>query len=262
MHLEIITHKPKKDSGLTPLLFVHGGCHAAWCWENFLPYFALYGYEAHAVSLRGHGASAGRERIRSIRVAEYLADVAHAAGLMSAPPVLIGHSLGGYVVQKYLETHNAPAAILLAPVPVTGTSKMLIRLAAKHPWQATKLHMTRNVSLMFETPALVREALFSAGLPDKELNRHFARLDNESYCVGASATLFNLPRPGRVRPLPMLVLGAADDALFSRDEIEATARAYGTQAEFFPNMAHDMMLEPDWQKVAERILSWLREQKQ
>ena len=101
MHLEIITHKPKTDSGLTPLLFVHGGCHGAWCWENFLPYFAMHGYEAHAVSLRGHGASAGRERIRSIRVPEYVADVERAAGLLSSPPVLIGHSLGGYVVQQY-----------------------------------------------------------------------------------------------------------------------------------------------------------------
>ena len=31
------------------------------------------------------------------------------------------------------------------------------------------------------------------------------------------------------------------------------------ELEFFPNMAHDMMLEPGWQKVAERIIAWLKE---
>lgn len=40
-----------------------------------------------------------------------------------------------------------------------------------------------------------------------------------------------------------------------------TAPAYRARAEFFPDMAHDMMLEKDWMKVAERIVKWLREKK-
>ncbi len=40
-------------------------------------------------------------------------------------------------------------------------------------------------------------------------------------------------------------------------EERATARAYHTEAAFFRNMAHDMMLEKDWQQVADRILQWL-----
>jgi len=38
--------------------------------------------------------------------------------------------------------------------------------------------------------------------------------------------LFNLPQPRQVSPPPMLVLGAANDTIFTQDEIEATARAY------------------------------------
>jgi hypothetical protein len=55
----------------------------------------------------------------------------------------------------------------------------------------------------------------------------------------------------------LLVLGAGDDGAHTRKEIVATARAYRTEAEFFPNMGHDMMLEPGWAAVAERIDSWL-----
>ena len=36
-----------------------------------------------------------------------------------------------------------------------------------------------------------------------------------------------------------------------------TADTYHTKAEFFPSMGHDMMLEPGWEKVAERIDTWL-----
>jgi alpha-beta hydrolase superfamily lysophospholipase len=57
----------------------------------------------------------------------------------------------------------------------------------------------------------------------------------------------------------MLVLGAANDALFTSREVEATARAYGMEAEIFPDMGHDMMLDIGWQNVAGRILQWLRE---
>jgi hypothetical protein len=43
-------------------------------------------------------------------------------------------------------------------------------------------------------------------------------------------------------------------------EIEATARAYNTQAVIIPDVAHNSMLEVHWQSVAERILVWLNEQ--
>jgi alpha-beta hydrolase superfamily lysophospholipase len=68
--------------------------------------------------------------------------------------------------------------------------------------------------------------------------------------------LFNLPNPERVKT-DLLILGADDDTIFYPDEIEATAKAYQTRSVMFPGMAHDMMLERDWQSVADRILSWL-----
>jgi hypothetical protein len=43
-------------------------------------------------------------------------------------------------------------------------------------------------------------------------------------------------------------------------EIEATGRAYHTQAEIIPGVAHNSMLEPAWQTIAGRILVWLKEQ--
>jgi hypothetical protein len=56
---------------------------------------------------------------------------------------------------------------------------------------------------------------------------------------------------------PLLVLGAEEDGAHTAKEIRATARAYRAEAEFFPNMGHNMMLEPGWAAVAERIHNWL-----
>jgi hypothetical protein len=37
-----------------------------------------------------------------------------------------------------------------------------------------------------------------------------------------------------------------------------TARAYRTEAEIFPCMGHDMMLDTDWRKVADRVDIWAK----
>jgi hypothetical protein len=56
--------------------------------------------------------------------------------------------------------------------------------------------------------------------------------------------------------LPILI-GRDKDAAVSKHEVESTARVYGTQAEMFTGIAHDMMLEAKWQSVADRIIGWL-----
>jgi pimeloyl-ACP methyl ester carboxylesterase len=260
IHLEVITRQPKKkNTGLAPLLFVHGAWHGAWCWELFQSYFAEQGYESYALNLRGRGASEGHDRLRWLRSTDFVTDVAETVSRLPKPPILIGHSLGGYIIQKYMERHYAPAAILLAPVPVSGSLKMFLRLALRHPWQTAKCHLTLFPYALIETPGIVRESFFSVDMPEEMLHLYFTKLQDESYRVAWDASVFDLPRPKRVNLPPTLVLGAVNDKLFSRDEIEETARAYHTQAEFFPDMAHDMMLEKDWMKVAERIVKWLRE---
>ena len=121
MELELIHEPPKVTPKTTPLLFVHGKWHAAWCWqEHFLPYFAGKGYDCYALSLRGHAGSDGHEGLPWTSIADYVVDVAQVAGSLEKPPVVIGHSMGGFITQKYLEKHAAPAAVLLTPIPPFG----------------------------------------------------------------------------------------------------------------------------------------------
>ena len=243
----------------TPIVFVHGAWHAAWCWENFLPTFARHGYATHALSLRGHGASEGREGLRWHSAAhDYVADLEQVVETLGQPPILVGHSMGGYVVQKYLETHAVAAGVLLASVPVSGLSGFVLRSLRRHPWAFLKTQLTMNPWHLVATPALAQDAFFSANLPAEEVERHFTRLQPESFRVVYETLFLNLPRPQQVTT-PMLVLAAANDTIFSVAEEQATARAYGTDAVVFPDMAHDMMLERGWETVADRILAWLKE---
>ena len=58
----------------------------------------------------------------------------------------------------------------------------------------------------------------------------------------------------------MLVLGADADTIISRRDVRQTAATYGVRPEFLAETGHDLMLDPQWPKVAERIAEWLSAQ--
>ena len=259
MRLEIISREPKGASRPTPILFVHGAWHGAWCWEeNFLPYFAGKGYAAYALSLRGHGKSEGPAHYSWLRIADYVTDVAQVVGQLPGKPVLVGHSMGGLVVQKYLEEQAVPAAVLLASVPVKGVLQTTLRIARRHLPAFLKANLTWSLYPIIGTAELTREAFFSADIPSEKQNKYFKLLQDESYLAFLDMMVFKLPNPKKVST-DLLILGAEKDTIFYPDEIEATAMAYNKKAEIFKGMAHDMMLETKWPIVADRILEWLGE---
>ena len=166
--------------------------------------------------------------------------------------------MGGLVVQKYLEEHTAPAAVLMASLPVKGALRTTLRIALRHPLAFLKANLTWRLYPIIGKPALCREAFFSTDISTEKLEGFFNRMQNESYLAFLDMMLFNLPKPERVKT-DLLIMGANDDTIFYPEEIEATAKAYQTQPVMFPGMAHNMMLERDWQSVADRIIDWLGE---
>jgi pimeloyl-ACP methyl ester carboxylesterase len=242
-----------------PIIFVHGAWHAAWCWEeHFLGYFADEGYRAIALNLRGYGKSTPSRPRWRCSVADYVADVRSVADDLAVPPILIGHSMGGFVVQKYLEACDAAAAVLLASIPVHGIAASWLRNLKRHPLRVARVLLTGTSLHEFNTPEGVREAFYSPHTPEDIVARHMAKLSAERVRTLARDIMWrDLPAPQRVTT-PILVLGAECDGGFTPEEVRATARAYDANAEIFPAMGHNMMLEPGWMTVADRIDRWLR----
>jgi len=124
-------------------MFVHSMWHAAWCWqENFLPYFSQHGYASYALSLRGHGKSEGHEKLRWTSLDDYVSDLVQLSSQFETPPILVGHSKGGMVIQMYLESHQATAAVLLASVPPAGVMMSTMRMLFRHPLSVIKSGLT------------------------------------------------------------------------------------------------------------------------
>jgi non-heme chloroperoxidase len=255
--LEIVSRLPASPSKhRIPLLFVHGAYTAAWCWEeHFLPWFAQHGWAAYAVSLTGHGRSRGRDRLSDLSLDQYVADLVETIATLPAQPILIGHSMGGMVVQKYLEKATAPAAVLMASVPPQGLASSALNLLFDSPQLLLELNEIMNDRAL--STDSIRQMFFHQPIAIKKLQRYGDLSQPESLRAIWDMTLYNLPCIFSINKPPMLVLGARHDRLIPPIQVQMTADAYGTRPEIFPDLGHTMMLEHSWEKVATRINEWL-----
>ena len=257
-NLEIFSHSPTGPAKPVPLLFVHGAFCGAWIWaEKFLPWFAARGYEAHAVSLRGHGKSEGRDTLHNFGIDDYVADVFRAAEGCSSPPVLIGHSMGGIVVQRALANgHDLPGGVLMASAPPHGLWASTMGLAWRDPYvfhNMSQMMMFGMRAMSFE--ALYR-AMFSNSMPRAEAARYEWRVQEESRRVlmdiGGWIPCPVLPK----RKMPVLVLGAKGPAVPAGSGARhGLGVRYG--CDVLPDMGHSMMLQPGWESVARHIDGWV-----
>jgi pimeloyl-ACP methyl ester carboxylesterase len=255
--LEVISKLPSRPRNAPPILFIHGAWHAAWCWDEFfLDHFAAHGYAAHALSLRAHGASEGRVGLHRCRVRHYVDDVAAVAAALPESPILVGHSMGGFVVQKFLETRSSPAAFLLASIPPSGARSLFARLMRNRPLDVLKANATLSLWPIISDPDRAQRLLFSAAASRDEAVRYHSLLQDESMLGFLDCLALDRAAANKVRS-PVHVIGAADDAMVTGYEIKATARAYGAEALVFDNVAHDMMLDPNWRTVADSMIRTL-----
>jgi pimeloyl-ACP methyl ester carboxylesterase len=236
------------------ILLVHGGWHGPWCWDQFAERLTSQGHQVRAMRLRGHDRPSGRIWHR---VHHYVDDVGEAAAQFAEPPVLVGHSMGGLAVQRYLERGPARGVVLLATFPRQGTLAAVLRLAVRHPVVLAKSTVSLRLRPLVASRALVRELFFTPTTPQALVDEVWGRVQDESYLAFLD-TMVVWARPRRVR-VPVLVIGAEHDGFFTVGETRRLAAAYGAEAEILAGMGHNLMLDQGWQQVADRIDTWVRE---
>jgi non-heme chloroperoxidase len=73
-------------------------------------------------------------------------------------------------------------------------------------------------------------------------------------------SMFSLPMTDRMHRPPLLVLGAEHDMLMPAFLVQSTAHTYSVPCKIFRGLGHGVMLEKDWEHVAETVRDWLVEQ--
>lgn len=256
--LELLSCVNGSGGSRAPLLFVHGAYVGAWCWaEHFLPWFAARGFEAHALSLRGHGKSGGHDRLHGFGLGDYVDDLELAIQALPRPPVVIGHSMGSLVVQKYLERGKGtlPAVVHACPVPPFGLLPSTFQLALFRPGLFAEINALAGGH--GASRSALAQALFSGAVEPERFDRYYARMQGESRRALVDMTLWGLPQLWRMQRVEALVLGAEHDALIAPGLARSAASLLGAQYRLLDGMGHAVMLEAEWEKAAEAVLEWI-----
>src|SRR5882762_7347450 len=107
------------DPALRPLVFLHGIGGAARAWRGQLDFFAGR-FHAIAWDMPGYGGSAPLAKCSIAALADALQDFLQQVGATN--PILVGHSIGGMIVQQLLakNPHIASAVVLAQTSPAFG----------------------------------------------------------------------------------------------------------------------------------------------
>ncbi|CAN7128215.1 unnamed protein product [Brassica rapa subsp. narinosa] len=271
--------RSEKEKENPPLVFVHGSYHAAWCWaEHWLPFFSSSGFDSYAISLLAQGESDEPLGTVAGTLETHASDIANfiESNLSSSlPPVLIGHSFGGLIVQYYLanisnkqplvtDATNAypdlSGAVLVCSVPPSGNSGLVLRYLFSKPVAAFKVTLSLAAKRFQTSIPLCRETFFSSAMDDHLVQRYQDLMKESS-----RMPLFDLKKLNASLPVPkpkeyskkVMVLGAKDDFIVDDEGLKETGRFYEVEPVCIEGVAHDMMLDCSWEKGAEVLLYWL-----
>ena len=257
-HINTLQKKPIPTSmNKPPVLLVHGAWHGAWCWEgNYLDYFADAGHETWAMDLRGHGDSANTKPFRLTTIGDYVKDVEAVIEVMPAPPIVIGHSMGGLVCQHVLNGDaNVRGIGLLASLPASGVAGTKIKA---HPLKTLQSTLTWSLYPMVSDRKNAAYMFLDLDADEATIDRLMDNLGDEAYFAFLGMLAFALPKAPKM-PLqtPVCVVSAENDTIIPVKLQETLAARFDVTANVIANAPHDLMLSKRWEDSARVFLNWI-----
>jgi alpha-beta hydrolase superfamily lysophospholipase len=239
------------------VLLLHGFGDHSGRYAHVAAWLAERGYAVWALDQRGHGRSPG-PRGHMTRFAQFLADVAalrkRAAAELPAPQVLLGHSFGGLVVLRYLET---------APEGVTGAVVTSPWLDTAMPAPAWKLLMAKvlagplpglGIATGLDTANLSTDPAVGAAARSDPL--YHSRMTPAAWREIQAAQAAVVAERARIA-VPLLFQIAGDDRIASRAASEALARSLGAETVVYEGMFHEILNERERGRVLADLAAWL-----
>lgn len=247
-----------------PIIFVHGMYLNDASWAPWITRAEARGYEASAVAWPFHAGEPADLRRRidpqlgRLTFGAVVDAVRRSVVKSTVPPILIGHSVGGLVVQRLVNEGLASAGIAICPAPPKGVFSL-----DPHFFRANLPHINplRGNEPVFMTPKRFQYT-FCNTMTIAESDAAFER-----YVVPESRNVprSTLGRAGRIDfargHAPLLFIAAGRDHLTPRSLIEANVRAYrGSEGSLeylaFPDRSHFICNQADWEAVADASFNW------
>jgi pimeloyl-ACP methyl ester carboxylesterase len=254
------------------VLFIHGLWLHATSWRPWEDLFAERGYHPSAPGWPEEPATVKEARDNPDAIADHGIDEVtnHYAKIIAElpqPPVLIGHSFGGMIVEKLLGENSGAAGIAIDAAQIKGVLPLpLSSLRATLPVFKNPANKHRAVSLTAEQfhfafgNAISREEsdrlydTWTIPAPGRPLFE--AAAANFSQHSAAKVHTDNNERG------PLLLMMGGKDHTVPESITKSTLHQYRhstavTDITEFPDRGHSLTIDSGWREIADSCLSWL-----
>ncbi len=257
--------------GPDTIVLIHGFWVTPRSWEEWEDHYEAKGYRVLAPAYPGlevevEALGADPTPIAELTLPRIVDHLASVIGALETPPILIGHSAGGTLVQILLDRGYGAVGVALNSAPTEGV-------------RVLPLSQLRSTFVAFRNPANRHRAV---GLTPEQWHYAFTNTfsDEESlrlyqrYHVPASgrilwsSVLANVmpgPQDAAVdyenadRP-PLLFVSGSEDHLMPPSVQRSNARRYTgatiTEVEEYEGYAHLLPAQQGWQQIADHVLDW------
>src|SRR5207253_6821443 len=104
-----------------PVVMIHGAFCGGWSFAHWRAAYEAHGFSVHAPTLRHHDSEQDAPgSLAGVSIRDYCAELGALLDRLDAPPVIVGHSLGGLVAQMLAARGRVRALVLLAPLAPFG----------------------------------------------------------------------------------------------------------------------------------------------
>lgn len=249
------------------ILFIHGAWMTPAIWQPWQARFETAGYATLAPAwpyldrpveaLR----SAPDPRLGKLTLGAIADHYAAIVAEQPEPPVLVGHSYGGLIVQMLLARGFGAAGVSIDPGPAAGIKPgrkaFLSALPVFLAWRGWSRALTMSFRDFHRS--------FANGLPDAEArdayDRHIVPAPGRIYyqSVLGIGSGIDWKRQDRA---PLLLVSGEDDRIVEPGMVRQNLKRYGaspapTELRSFAGRNHLLIAAPGWEDIVDAAQSWI-----
>jgi non-heme chloroperoxidase len=248
------------------IMMIHGMWAGGWAWNNYLQIFSKVDCTCLTPTLRHHQAAPIQPpaELGYVSLGDNVKDLQDEIEKLDHLPILIGHSMGGILVQMLAARGLAKAMVLLSPAPpqginvISSASLRMFQESFKHWgfWQKPTRPTFRDATATLldhlpkdEQRCTYEQLVHESGRAACEIGFWFLDKHHVKYVDTSKITC------------PVLLIAGSEDRIHPPAVMRKVAlryKPYSTYYEFHDH-GHWLIGEPGWQMIANYIIDWLKE---
>lgn len=249
------------------VVFIHGMYLTPTIWDGWEERFQAAGYATHSPAWPVHELSVEEQNalhpnteLAALTLSAVLQHYREFIATLDEEPILIGHSMGGLVVQLLLAEGVGAGGIAIDSAPPFGViSVSPVFLKANFPHLNPLASASRPVKLTFEQ----FQFGFANGMPEEQqLSLYQEHMVPESRRIGRSTLTLQAKVNTKTARVPLLLIAGGKDHTIPAGLSNLNFQIYGdtpaiTDYKMFPDRNHLIIVQDAWEQVADYALTWI-----